>query len=122
MVDCRSATGDLEKSLILLLAYLRWSSAPESVFIDTPEKLMRGEVDPRLWTNALSLSVSTGISKETVRRKVNELLRDNLLIRRGNLLAVHPQGLHDQRFGLRALKRFAEDMAAAANSVRRKAG
>jgi hypothetical protein len=67
--------GDLEKFHILLAIALRSAAHPELPAAVT--KLYDGhdaEV-PSLWTNVNSIAMSTGLPKETVRRKVNALIR-----------------------------------------------
>jgi len=70
-------------------------------FADLPsEKVLSGDLDtlPTLWTNIRSIADSTGIPRETVRRKVNDLIKDGLVKRSGQLLTITPRAFPDSRF------------------------
>ncbi|MEH6664850.1 MAG: hypothetical protein V7678_08350 [Brevundimonas sp.] len=76
-------------------------SAMARGFADLPsEKVLSGELDalPTLWTNIRSIADSTGIPRETVRRKVNDLIEAGLVKRSGQLLTITPQAFSESRF------------------------
>ena len=70
----RQAFGDLDRVLILLVICER--------------SKLRG---PRAgWTNIRSIAESTGLPRETVRRKVAQLAEEGLISREGNRLTLLP--------------------------------
>lgn len=79
--------GDAEKFHILLLLALRMAEHPEAPALDLQAvEAGRSEALPALPTNVKSISASTGIPEETVRRKVRALVRDGWIARHGNHL------------------------------------
>lgn len=74
--------GDAEKILIMLVVSIRTKQHPEFVEHTTAE-LTSGEIPvlPSLGVNVRSIAESTGIAKETVRRKVAELVEAGFLVR-----------------------------------------
>ncbi|MDB5450672.1 MAG: hypothetical protein JWQ52_1800 [Phenylobacterium sp.] len=88
----RLCGGDMEKFLIILVVGVR--SAEHPLFASlTPAQLARGDIPvlPSLGTNARSIADSMGIPKETIRRKVGEMIEAGWLVRRGHdlLLTSH---------------------------------
>lgn len=70
-------------------------------FADLPsERVLAGDLEalPTLWTNIRSIADSTGIPRETVRRKVNDLIEAGLVKRSGQLLGITPQAFSESRF------------------------
>lgn len=99
VIVSRRQADDLDQQLVLLVIMLR--SAMAKGFADLPsDKVLAGEVDtlPTLWTNIRSVADSTGIPRETVRRKVNELINLGLVRRSGQLLTITPQAFSESRF------------------------
>ncbi|MFN3814776.1 hypothetical protein [Brevundimonas sp.] len=99
LIVSRRQANDLDRQLVLLVIMLR--SAMARGFADLPsEQVLSGELDtlPTLWTNIRSIADSTGIPRETVRRKVNDLIEDGLVKRSGQLLTVTPRAFPDSRF------------------------
>jgi hypothetical protein len=85
--------GDADKILLILTVGVRTSQHPE--FADlTPGGLRRGEtpVLPSLGINIRSIADSTGIPRETVRRKVGELVKAGWLVREGNDVRYTAEG------------------------------
>jgi hypothetical protein len=81
--------GDTDKFLILLVVGVR--SAEHPLFASlTPAQLARGDIPvlPSLGTNARSIADSMGIPKETIRRKVGELIEAGWLVRRDHDLLL----------------------------------
>ncbi len=78
---------------------LRSAMAPGFAELSS-ERLLSGDVDtvPTLWTNIRSIADSSGIPRETVRRKVNDLIKEGLVRRSGQLLTITPQAFPDNRF------------------------
>lgn len=76
--------GDFDKVLLMLVVVLRSNSHPG--FKLAAESLVGDETGalPSFGTNARSLAESTGIPRETVRRKVREMVDDGWVIRKGN--------------------------------------
>lgn len=73
--------GDVDKFMIILLVGLRSTKHPE-FRARTPDELLSEEIAfPGLGTNVRSISESLGIPRETVRRKVRELLEAGWLVR-----------------------------------------
>jgi CRP-like cAMP-binding protein len=85
--------GDAEKILLILIVGVRTSQHPEFADV-TPSGLRRGEtpVLPSLGINIRSIADSTGIPRETVRRKVAELVKAGWLARDGNDVRYTAEG------------------------------
>ena len=81
--------GDLDRFIIFLLISLRTAEHPATASID-PHAVRRGEVAsyPSLFTNVRSISASTHIPYETVRRKVAKLIESGVVERRDDYLAI----------------------------------
>lgn len=77
--------GDLEKLFIMLVVAVRTAEHPEFSSY-SPEQLISGElaVFPSLGTNVRSVAASIGAPRETVRRKIAELVNAGWLVRQGN--------------------------------------
>jgi hypothetical protein len=85
-----SCEGDSDKFLILLLIGLRTSQHRE-FRAETPERIAGGEIPvlPSLGLNVRSIAESLAIPKETVRRKVQDLIEAGWVVRQdGNLHAT----------------------------------
>jgi hypothetical protein len=91
-VGRQTAGNDLDKLLILLVVALRTAEDKRSASLDLDE-ILRGDVDviPSLSTNVRSIADSTGIPKESVRRKVAALIDAGLIRRDDNALSLAPQ-------------------------------
>lgn len=79
-------------------------------FADIPsEQVLSGDVEtlPTLWTNIRSIADSTGIPRETVRRKVNDLIEAGLVKRSGQLLTATPRAFPANRFVIEKFIRLA---------------
>jgi hypothetical protein len=87
-----SLGGDLDKLLILLVVGMRTAEDKRSESIDL-EAVLRGAVEcyPSLSTNVRSIADSTGIPKESVRRKVAALVEAGLIRRHDNALTLAPE-------------------------------
>ena len=99
IIVSRRQANDLDRQLVLLIIMLR--SAMARGFADIPsEQVLSGDLEslPTLWTNIRSIADSTGIPRETVRRKVNDLIKDGLVKRSGQLLTITPRAFPDNRF------------------------
>jgi len=79
--------GDVEKFLIMLVIAMR-TTEHEGFAAYSQAQLLSGEVPvfPTLGTNVRSIAESTGTPKETVRRKVSELVEAGWISRAGNEL------------------------------------
>ena len=85
--------GDIDKFLVLLVVGIRTTEHQQFAGYSKAQ-LMSGDLDilPGLGTNARSIAASTGIPKETVRRKVAELVEAGWIAREGNNLYFTGQG------------------------------
>ncbi len=99
LIVARRQSDDLDRQLVLLVIMLRSTLAKE--FADLPsDRILAGDLEtvPTLWTNIRSIADSTGIPRETVRRKVNDLITAGLVQRSGQLLSITPRVFPDNRF------------------------
>jgi hypothetical protein len=85
--------GDIEKLILLLAVALRTAEHSQAADIDM-DAVLNGAVAsiPSLTTNMRSVSDSTGIPKETARRKIRGLIDDGWILRQGNDLSLTPHG------------------------------
>jgi DNA-binding MarR family transcriptional regulator len=85
--------GDAEKYLILLVVGMRTTEHPRFKALSQAE-LLNGEIPvlPSLGTNVRSIAESVSIPRETVRRKVAELIEAGWIVRRGDRLCVTSRG------------------------------
>jgi hypothetical protein len=81
--------GDVEKAVVLLEVVVRTARDPRLTSVDL-QAVLNGTVvlDPSLTTNMRSIADSSGIPKETVRRKVVALVNEGLIRRDGNNLSL----------------------------------
>src|SRR6185369_937077 len=81
--------GDVEKAVVLLEVAVRTLQDARLASIDL-KTVLSGTLDiyPRLTTNMRSIADSSGIPKETVRRKVSALVKEGLILRQGNNLSL----------------------------------
>lgn len=108
LIVSRRQSDDLDRQLVLLVIMLR--SAMARGFADIPsDQVLSGELEalPTLWTNIRSIADSTGIPRETVRRKVNDLIQAGLVKRSGQLLTITPRAFPDNRFVVEKFIRLA---------------
>jgi hypothetical protein len=84
-ISRRACVGDLDKFLVLLVVAVRTAQHPHFMSL-TSQQLDEGalEILPNLGINARSIAESVEIPKETVRRKVAELIDAGWLLRQGN--------------------------------------
>lgn len=84
--------GDLDRLFIVLVVAMRTAEDRRVLDLDLDD-VLRGAVDvyPSLSTNVRSISDSTGIPKESVRRKVAALVEEGWIHRQGNSLSLAPQ-------------------------------
>lgn len=108
LIVSRRQSDDLDRQLVLLVIMLR--SAMARGFADIPsDQVLSGDLEalPTLWTNIRSIADSTGIPRETVRRKVNDLIQAGLVKRSGQLLTITPRAFPDNRFVVEKFIRLA---------------
>ena len=93
VVGRRVFGGDLDKMAIWVLVALRTVESPEIRGMAW-NNIVGGRFDsyPSLHTNVRSIAESTGIARETVRRKVGEMIEAGWIERRGDDLAITPAG------------------------------
>jgi len=99
--------GDVDKFLIMLVIAIR-TTEHERFATYSQAQLLSGEIPifPTLGTNVRSVAESTGTPKETVRRKVGELIEAGWISRKGNELrftAVAYQALAGVRVAIEDL-------------------
>ncbi len=83
--------GDVEKAVVLLEVAIRTLQDPSLAGVDLKTVLGGGiERYPSRSTNMRSIADSSGIPKETVRRKVAALVAEGLILRDGNNLSLSP--------------------------------
>jgi DNA-binding transcriptional regulator YhcF (GntR family) len=100
--------GDAEKILIMLVISVRTKQHPD--FVDlTPEQLSSGEMPmlPSLGVNVRSIADSTGIPKETVRRKAAELVDAGFFTRKDGDFRYTAEGYEAVAPAREALERLA---------------
>jgi hypothetical protein len=81
--------GDVEKAVVLLEIAVRTLQLRSFAELDL-QTVLSGTIKtyPTVSTNLRSISDSSGIPKETVRRKVAALVKDGLILRHGNYLSL----------------------------------
>lgn len=86
--------GDLDRFHVLLVIAQRTAEDRRTAELNL-EDVLSGRVEelPSLTTNVRSIAESTGIPKETVRRKVAALVEEGLVRREGNELSYTRLGL-----------------------------
>jgi hypothetical protein len=91
-----SCAGDTDKFLILLLIGLR-TTQHRDFRAETPERIASGEIPvlPSLGLNVRSIAESLGIPKETVRRKVQELVESGWVVRQDGTLHATARAYRD---------------------------
>jgi hypothetical protein len=91
-----ACSGDIDKFLIMLVVAIR-TTEHGGFAAYTPAQLISGElpVFPTLGTNVRSVAESTGAPKETVRRKVQELVAAGWISRQGNELRFTARAYQD---------------------------
>jgi hypothetical protein len=77
------AGGDLDRNIILLAVAIRAIEHPEFAALPEAARLDRASVFPTLGVNTSSIAESSGIPRETVRRKVADLVRRGWIARDG---------------------------------------
>jgi hypothetical protein len=100
--------GDSEKILLMLVIGVRTKQDPRFAKL-TVEELDSGAVPvlPSLGVNVSSIAASTGIPKETVRRKVAELVDAGFLVRKGSDLRYTAKGYAAVARAREAIERLA---------------
>lgn len=106
-ISRRACGGDADKFLIMLVIAIR-TTEHELFATYSQAQLLSGEVPvfPTLGTNVRSIAESTGAPRETVRRKVRQLVDAGWVSRRGNELrftALAYQQLADVRVAIEHL-------------------
>lgn len=86
-----TAHGDLDRLLIVLVVAMRTAEDKRVLDLEL-EDVLSGAVEayPSLTTNVRSIADSTGIPKESVRRKVAALIEEGWIHRDGNNLSLAP--------------------------------
>ena len=89
-----ACAGDMDTALILLVLAIRAAEHPEFAGLSY-QRVETGDLKkvPSLPINVRSLAESMGMPKETVRRKVQALIRHGLIVREGRSLRYAPAAL-----------------------------
>lgn len=95
-ISREACCGDIDKFMIMLVVAIR-TTEHESFATYTPAQLISGDIPvfPTLGTNVRSVAESTGTPKETVRRKVGELIEAGWIFRQANELRFTAQAYQD---------------------------
>ena len=101
--------GDLDKLLIVLVVALRTAEDPKIAEVRL-EDVLSGRLPayPSLRTNVRSIAESTGVPRETVRRKMADLVAAGWVARDGDDLSYTPEGSR----GLTPVREAMLDLAA----------
>lgn len=93
LVVGRGLCRDLDTLLVLMVIVQRANRHPDFARLD-PADLAEGRIGqiPTLAVNLQSIADSTGIPRETVRRKVNDLVRIGWVSREGAMIRFTPKG------------------------------
>ncbi len=88
--------GDIDKFLVLTVIALRTSQHP-AFRAATPEQIAGGQMPifPSLGVNVRSIAESLDIPKETVRRKVQDLVAAGWIVREGGALHLTQRAYRD---------------------------
>jgi hypothetical protein len=103
----RLCTGDIESYLIILVIGVRVAEDPRFRGSSVEELLQREEL-PSRGTNIRSIADSLEMPRETVRRKVAEVIEAGWVVRHGDYLTLSAQIFRDMAH----LKRSIEQLAA----------
>jgi len=103
------ALGDLEKHLILMAIASRATAHPDFARLTNAERERSDAVFPSRGVNVRSIAESTGVARETVRRKVAEMLELGWIAREDTNLHFTARGYRELRGGRAALERLAAD-------------
>jgi hypothetical protein len=93
LIARRCAAGDLDLHIILMAIAIRTVQHPDFARLTEQERLEKVDIFPTLGINARSISESSGIPRETTRRKVAELVKRGWVARRGSNLHFTAQAL-----------------------------
>jgi hypothetical protein len=112
--------GDHDTALIAL-----------AIVVITSERLTRAELDAQLQTltapldpdalamcNLSSIASATGLNRETTRRKIDELVRSGLVVRRGQFIRLTP-GFAQQNLASEVVKTQLDELRRAVNDLLR---
>jgi hypothetical protein len=104
-----SCGGDIDKFLVVLVISLR-ATQHRDFRAESPERIMSGAIPilPTLGVNVRSIAESIGIPKETVRRKVQELIEAEWVARVGGHLHFTARAYQE----LAPVREEMEDLAA----------
>jgi hypothetical protein len=86
LISIRQTLGDIDKFMILMVVALRSVAHPDFKARDVQEILAAPGLIPTLGTNTRSLADALSMPRETVRRKVAELIGEGWLVRNGTNL------------------------------------
>jgi hypothetical protein len=99
LATARARTQDLDSSLILMTVLAHSFRASDFGRLNDVGGLMRTPEESGLWIDEAALLQRTGVSRTSLRRKLDLLAAEGLLVRRDGRFAPHPDALADPRFG-----------------------
>jgi len=99
--------GDLELHIILLTIAVRTVEHPDFPNLSMEDRLGGVPIFPTLGVNARSIAESSGIPRETVRRKVADLVRDGRIVREGANLHFTAKAFAESTVVRTAIERLA---------------
>ena len=94
MTKSREVSSDTDTILMMLVIAVRSYEEPSVRGSRLPQLLARDEAWPTLGTNIRSIAASLDIPRETVRRKVRDLIERGWVESRNGRLHVTPQAAH----------------------------
>jgi hypothetical protein len=108
LLSAREATeGDLELHIILLMIAIRSVEHADFANLSTQDRLQDVPVFPSLGVNIFSIAESSGIPRETVRRKVAKLVRNGWIVRDGSTLQFTSKAFRETTLVREAMEHLA---------------
>lgn len=108
--SARSGTRDLDTLLILLTICATVMASKQLSRMQSLETLFSTDAASDLWTDERTLAWTSGLPLLAVRRRVEKLVEEGLLIRRDDQFTVHPEALADPRIGLNSVLRLDQSL------------
>jgi hypothetical protein len=99
--------GDIELKIVILIIAIRTVEHSDFSSLSMRDRLEDVPVFPSLGVNIHSIAESSGIPRETVRRKVARLVRDGWIVREGSTLRFTSKGFRETTSLREAVDRLA---------------
>jgi hypothetical protein len=107
LTAAETSDGDLDLHIILLTIAIRTVQHSDFPNLSMRDRIEGVPVFPNVGVNALSIAESSGVPRETVRRKVAELVRKGWLARQGSRLHFTSKGFRETTLVREAMERLA---------------